>query len=395
MTFLRNFFLKSPLNFTGRVTTANEQTVFDSKHLKDKLPLLYNEEIIGAGTSVWNTNLVQMNVTSGTDTVIRKSYRNFNYESGIPINFTFTFSRFESQTNVTKRFGCYTSAITTPFNSDFDGAMIETTGTQTALKIFRSGVQIEEILKTNWLNGADSLNLQFGQVFKIQFLWLGYGGVRLFADVAGEFVLAAEVLFTDFDENPFFSSPNKPIRYEIRSDGGAGTFNMVCSAVGYEGRPSELGVNYNVNSGFNLLTLATTGTRYIVAAFRLKSTHLDMTSIFKAISVMSSSNDNLLVELYYAGTPSAPLVFSDYSPSSNLQAFIASGAVTNTLGGVSNDYRAGGDYAREDTRTSISIEDKRGIGSSINGTPDVLYVCVTPMSAALSCSFSIQINDLS
>lgn len=384
------------LNWAARLPVANETVFFDAKHLKDKLPNFFDEYLSGAATSVHNTNLVEMSVTSGTDTVIRQTFMSFNYFSGVPINYYFTCSNFESQTNVVKEFGCFSSSIVAPHNTNYDGVRIYTDNTTAYISINRGGTQLANIPQSAWLNGADSIDLSKGQVFKIQYLWLGYAGVKVFIDVNGDFVLAYEYKSANSDVLPYFNSPNKPIRYGIRSTDGAGTFNMVCSSVSYESSLSDVKLGFDYNIGITSTPLPlfnNTDIRYIAGAIRLKSTHLDMSAILGLLYAQSASNDDTRVEIWYGGTPSAPLTFTPI-PNRNVEIFIAPATATITHTVPSQENKVGSRYFRQNSVTEIEFDGKRRIGASISGEPDVIYIVFVPQNNGLRAGFSLNLIDL-
>ena len=384
------------LNYAARLPVASETIIFDAKHLKDKLSNFFDEYLSGAATSVHNTNLVTMSVTSGTDTAIRKTFMSFNYFSGVPINYYFTFSNFESQTSVVKEFGCFSAANVAPYNTLYDGVRIYTDDTTAYFSVNRGGTLLANIPQSAWLNGGDALDLSKGQVFKIQYLWLGFAGVKLFAEINGNFVLIAKYKSANVDSIPFFNSPNKPIRYGIRSTGGAGTFNMVCSSVAYENSLSDvkLGSDYNISTDLTPLPLFNnTGTRYIAGAIRLKSTHLDMSTILGLLYAQSSSNDDSRIEIWYGGTPSAALTFTAI-PNRNVEVFIAPTTATITHTAPSADNKIGSRYFRQSTTTEVEFDGKRRMGATLSGVSDVIYIVIIPQNTGLLAGFSLNLIDL-
>jgi hypothetical protein len=85
MTVLRNMSVdfqdSSALGAFGGLRTVASETVFDSKFLYDKGPLLWDESITGSGTSVWGNATIQLQLT-GTGSIIRQTFQRFNYQPG-------------------------------------------------------------------------------------------------------------------------------------------------------------------------------------------------------------------------------------------------------------------------------------------------------------------------
>jgi hypothetical protein len=295
-----------------------------------------------------------------------------------------------------KEFGCFSASNVAPYNTLYDGVRIYTDDTTAYFSVNRGGTLLANIPQSAWLNGGDAIDLSKGQVFKIQYLWLGFAGVKLFAEINGNFVLVAEYKSANVDSIPFFNSPNKPIRYGIRSTGGAGTFNMVCSSVAYENSMSDvkLGSDYNISTDTNPLPLFNnTGTRYIAGAIRLKSTHLDMSTILGLLYAQSSSNDDSRIEIWYGGTPSAALTFTAI-PNRNVEVFIAPATATITHTAPSADNKIGSRYFRQTSITEVEFDGKRRMGATLSGVSDVIYIVIIPQNTGLLAGFSLNLIDL-
>lgn len=89
-------------------------------------------------------------------------------------------------------------------------------------------------------------------------------------------MLAHTVNYAGTATDTFILSPNQPIRYEIRSTTGTGSFRYICSQVSTEGSAiTESGYNNSVISlstaGIPANTVATIGTRYPLKSYKKKS----------------------------------------------------------------------------------------------------------------------------
>ncbi len=66
----------------------------------------------------------------------------------------------------------------------------------------------------------------------VDYQWLGVGRMRFGLDLDGILIYFTEHNCANNEPNVYMSSPNQPIRYEIRQVGvGSGSFDMICSQV--------------------------------------------------------------------------------------------------------------------------------------------------------------------
>ena len=75
--------------------------------------------------------------------------------------------------------------------------------------------------------------------------------------------------------NVYCSSPNFPVRYEIRQTGaGSGSLQHICSSVQSEGGLDPSGAAYAINSGGAVAV--GNGANEPIVGYQLKTTHLDL-----------------------------------------------------------------------------------------------------------------------
>lgn len=385
----------------GRLRTGEQISLGDYKHLFDKNVLQFDEELSGATeTSTYEGDTiggVTMAVNNTGDYVIRQSIQWHNYFAGKPQKIELTSSNFQPETGVIKRFGYFSSSTTPPFNTVFDGIYFETS--DTADKVYavisRAGTELFREDNLNWANAETfkRLALKHFNFYVINFLYLG-GADCLFS------ILVPNVGVVDFsryihvgvDNKVFLKSPNQPVRYEIRSTGGAGSFNHICSDVAVEGVQGETGVNRTVNMGGVSITGLAQNTRYALIAIRQKSTHRAAVMNFTKASILSTSTDNLLPELVYGGSIVGTPAWTNIANSGFQQALIGD------AGGIANAVHTGG-MAVESTYTAgngdltFNLESNRRLGNFIDGTPEVAYLCVTPLGTNAGCAGSLSFKE--
>ena len=328
------------LDVAGKVPTASIETDIDVKFRYDKQPLLFDEVIAGAGTSVHepDNSSILLTVSANNQYVIRQSFERFNYQSGKPKVGTFTFVNIAPQAGTIKRVGLYNGGITAPY-SVTDGVYMESDGTDVKVCAAFLGV-VFSVAQSDWTDkldgtGASGVTVDWtqSQILTIEYLWLGYGPIR-FSLLVGESLINFHTINNGANTAavPYMSSPNQPIRYEIRSTGGTGTFKQTCTTVGTSGGRDLLGIERGIDLGsaFENVNLAVLGTNYLVYASRLKSTSLDAQVKILSYEMLVTSNDDFIYYLIFNPTITGAVT---YIGQSNSVTEIATGNGTQTVSG--------------------------------------------------------------
>jgi hypothetical protein len=390
MSFIYNNAVKysdSPnIDAFGRLRTAAVQNLLDIKHVYDKNPLQVNEVTAGTATSVFSQEYarVRMSTSANNDLVIRQTKTHPIYQPGKSQLFEGSFSNFQLETNVIKRVGCFTSTSASTYNSVFDGFFLESNGVSNTIsfQIWRSGTTIFTAATTSWVtNEFDPANLVWSntQLITVDYQWLGVGRMRFGVGLSGQTIYFTEHNCSNNESLVYMSSPNQPIRYEIRQVGaGSGSFDMLCSQVSTEGALNGLYSTVGVIHS-STATLATSGTKYPYIGYRLKQSYKSVTSQYSSLSLLNTSNDNYLMTIEYNPTLSATPTWTDI-PNSPFQYSFGTGATTVTSPGHIMSSLIG--EAGTSALTTIKVDDNQiRVGSNINGTLDEMWVCITPLGA--------------
>jgi hypothetical protein len=390
MSFIYNNAVKysdSPnLDAFGRLRTAAVTNLLDIKHVYDKNPLQVNEVTAGTATSIFNQEYarVRMSTSSNNDLVIRQTKTHPIYQPGKSQLFEGSFSNFQLQTNVIKRVGCFTSTTASTYNSVFDGFFLESNGLSNTIsfQIWRSGTTIFSSSTTTWdTNEFDPINLNWSntQLMTVDYQWLGVGRLRFGLALSGQTFYFTEHNCSNNESLVYMSSPNQPIRYEIRQVGvGSGSFDMICSQTSTEGALNGLYSTVGVIHS-STATLSTSGTKYPYIGYRLKQLYKGVTSQYSSLSILNTSNDNYLMTIEYNPTLSATPTWTDI-PNSPFQYSLGVGATTITSSGHIMSSLIG--EAGTSALTTIKVDDNQiRVGSNVNGTLDEMWVCITPLGA--------------
>lgn len=394
-TFQDNAFIDA----AGRQRISTPVPLLDLKHIKDKLPLFFNEVIIGTATSIHSvTNAsVTMNVSTNLDIVIRQTYQRTNYQSGNSHLIECTLSNIAPQTNVTKRVGYFSSSTTTPFNSNLDGLYLESSNGVVSINVAKLGT-ITNVPQNSWNidkldgTGASEITVDWtkSQIFFIDFLWLGFGRIRFGFNINGKNIVVHEQYTANVNPTVYMSSPNQPIRYEIRSEGGAGTFEQICSTVRTEGDGIALGYSTAVDTGTTRSNYANVATKYAAIGIRLKSTHLDVQTEIKDLRLLGTTNDDYKWEIILNPTITLNGGTFTYNGITNSALEVAT---SENLVTASGGYVIASGYARQTTGFQTNINNLIKLGSSIAGVQDTLVLTITPISAGLTVYSSMTINE--
>lgn len=374
------------LDAFGRLRTAAVQNLVDIKHVYDKNPLQVNEVTAGTATSIFQKEYarVRMSTSANNDLVIRQTKTHPIYQPGKSQLFQASFSNLAIETNVIKRVGGFTSTTASTYNSVFDGFFLESNGitNEISFQIWRSGTTIFSASTTTWNdNEFDPTSLDWSNtnLMSVDYQWLGVGRMRFALDLAGQLIYFTEHNCANNEPNVYMSSPNQPIRYEIRQLGsGSGYFDMICSQVSSEGALNGLYSTVGIQQP-NTITLATSGTKYPFIGYRLKPTYIGVTSQYNALSLLNTSNDNYLATLEFNPTLSATPTWVDI-PNSPFQYSLQTGTTTVTSSGHIMSSLIG--EAGTSALTTLQIDDNQiRVGSNINGTLDEMWICITPLGA--------------
>lgn len=398
MSFIYNNAIKysdSPnLDAFGRLRVSEITSLLEITHIYNKQPILVDEVTAGTATSVWNQSNaeVAMGVTTTGDYVIRQTKQSAIYQPGKGQLFEASFSDFNIESNVIKRVGYYTSTTAITYNTTFDGFFLESNGVtnEISFQIWKSGTSIYSAVTTTWNNNeidVTTIDWSKTNLMLTDFQWLGVGRVRFGLSLSGNTYIFADSSGTNTLNNVYMSSPNKPIRYEIRSSGGTGSFNQICSQVSMEGSLNSLNIPSAVANP-SVVTLNSSGTKYAVMGFKMSQGYETISLILRYLNILNTSNDNYIVTVEINPTISGAYTFTADTQTGVSNTF-GDGSQTITSNGtiIGNFIGAAGTQAL----TSFTFDDSKiNTGRKINGVVDELWVCITPLGA--NATFYISSN---
>lgn len=389
MSFIYNNAVKysdSPnLDAFGRLRVSDITSLLELTHVYSKQPILVNEVTAGTATSTWNQSNaeVAMGVTTTGDYVIRQTKQSAIYQPGKGQLFEASFSDFNIQSNVIKRVGYFTSTTAATYNSVFDGFFLESNGvtSQISFQIWKSGTSIYSAATTSWSSSEiDITTVDWSKtnLMLVDFQWLGVGRLRFGLSLSGNTYIFANNSGTNNLNDVYMSSPNKPIRYEIRSSGGTGTFNQICSQVSMEGSLNSLYTPISISNS-SVVTLNTSGTKYAVMGFKMGSGYESISLVMRYLNILNTSNDNYVATVEINPTISGSYTFTADTNTGVSHSFGDGSQTVTTQGFIIGNFIG---QAGAQALTSFSFDDSKiNTGKSIAGVVDELWVCITPLGA--------------
>lgn len=384
----------------GRARVSQVTTQFDAKQLHDNLPLFIDEETIGTGAAAHSTTEARSQLTTAatSDVVILQTKQRFNYQSGKSQLVFMTFDNFQAETNITKRIGYFSSSTSTPFTADLDGLFLESDG-DVSINIYKSGTLTEQTDQSSWnidpLDGSGesgiTVDWQDSQILIIDFEWLGVGRVRWGLVIDGLIVYFHESNHANSTSGVYMSSPNQPLRWELRQSGaGSGTFNVICSSVNSEGSLNKLGKILSENLGTTHVNANSTSNKYALLGLRLQTAKVDTLVDLINYSILSTTSDDQLIEVWLNPTVAGTFTFNSVTNSS---VQVAKGAAdgSNTVTGGTLLYSR---YITAQDATPVNLQSSIRLGMAIDGTLDEIVITCNPLSNNSDVLASIDWREL-
>lgn len=409
MTYINNTniqFSDSPsIDAFGRARTSTAFNQFNSKQVNDNLDIVWDTETGGtSGNIVYNKDNAEsvLSVAVSGDYVIRQTNSRFNYQPGKSetIFETGIIGEPDGNGDINSIIGYFNSSEVAPYSTDYDGLYFENDGTNINVVIAHKG-SITKYPKSSWnvdkFDGSgnelnpSNINIDFNkcQIFTIDFEWLGVGRVRFGFVIDGKIYYCHYVNNANNVESVYMQSPNHSVRYEIRSTGGSGSLTQICSSVQSESGTQTIGLSKTFNTGvteaqaYDINGLDT----YPLISIRLNENYINTIIEISKINIISTSKSDYRWELILNPTISVGGDSFTYSYLSNSSVDIGVGGRTTNpyevtaSGGIKID---SGYISDVEKTTSPSPDILFNLGKSINGTYDILVLCVSQVGSTFN-----------
>lgn len=376
----------------GKLRVSEPQTLFDSKFISGKAGYNFDEVLSGSATATFikGDSLIEMSTTAINDFAIRQTYTHFNYQPGKSIQALFT-GLFHPQTNIIKRIGLFQSTSAIPYHP-VDGIYLESSNNIVSFHLHKGEGTVSHLsaAQSNWNvdkldgTGASGISIDFNkaQIISIDYEWLGLGRVRC------GFVIGGKLYYTHYFNNinsltePYISSPNHPIRYEIRQTGtGSGVLKQICSTVMIEGGQENVGATLaaELSSGISVDTVMRP-----LLAIRINPQSVDLVAVIKNLNFYNTGN----VPIHYKLIMNPTIVGGTLNTFKAVDGYTdvqyTEGSATLSLSGgyeMVGGYVPNGNSAVAVGANSQEIAGELArLGSKIDGTPVVVVVAARTFS---------------
>lgn len=367
----------------GRTRVSSPQAIFDSKQIFDNQPLFWDDaEVSGSNTtSTYDINQASSILGVGTDAGVRtrRTFMRFNYQPGKGqlIQMTGVMDLSGGGTGITRSIG-YGDDDNGLFFVDKEGTLNVRVRSKTSGSVVNT-----DFARADWDdsmdgNGPSRINIDFsmGQIFQIDFEWLGIGDIRF------GFVINNKVEYCHVVHNsnslslPYMSTPNLPIEFRIENDGtgAASTLRHQCATVLSEGGAENLGnLQYESTDGVHVAA-AVADTIYAIIGLQLKSDMFGAGIDIEEITTLSESNGAYEWILLFNPTVASTFTYGDKTNSA-LQTAI--GVAANTVTGGTP---VSGGFASGRLASAFRIQNARRLGASIAAVADTLVLCLRPLA---------------
>jgi hypothetical protein len=292
--------LATNLDAFGRLRTTDTYTLGDYKHL---YAIDYNFEdyhVSGASTT-FNVNRASVTLATSASADSRTVHQTKMYHNYMPGKSQYIMSSFN--------FGAAVSGVIkrTGYFDDYNGIFLEQDQTGSLQFVVRSAtngtasLQENRVKQVDWsvntlLGGDVVLDITKAQLFWIDFQWLSIGRIR-----CGFVINGANILCHVFDHSnkttgAYMSSPNLPVRCEIRNTTTAtGSMEQICATVMSEGGYDESGTTYaHTSNKFRILSGSESA---LIMAIRLKTSYNGLPNrAFVRLEDMSVYSDDQTVK---------------------------------------------------------------------------------------------------
>ena len=222
-----------------------------------------------------------------------------------------------------------------------------------------------------------TLDVTKTQILWMDIEWLGVGSVRCGFVVDGTFVMAHRFDHDNVEPRVYMTTAILPLRYEIFNTGvvaSASTMKQICNTVISEGGYEGFSRRYNVDTGTNVVNLASAGTAYPIIALRLNSARLDAVVLPSDINGIVTSNSNILYQILINPTLTGGTWTTHYNNNVDYN---------NTATAVSGGNIIVGGYISSTDRqidlTGLNSFNFQ-LGRTIAGVSDVVCLVMTPIA---------------
>lgn len=374
----------SNLDSFGRLRVSNLKSLLEISHIYNLLPRrmgLYRQD---SGTTITHsspTAILAVPAISGRK-IVHQSHQYTTYLPGK-----------SHLIHMTGNLGDGTAISGMGYGDDNDGIFLENTSTGLRIRFSSSTIDGQLIPQSEWNvdkldgTGNSKITLMTNGAYHliIDFAWLAVGRVRVGFDIGGNVIYAHQFAFSNTVNTAYMRTGSLPVRWYLESVGAASTMKAICASVSSDGGSDPVGLDHSIARTTYKTTLALL-TRTPLISLRPKLTFNSLTNnvqiILRNISFLSSSADNLFVEIILNGTltgASFASVNDDSHAESDQSATAISGGTT-----IFNDYVSSNTRSLTNAIPDPNLKDLP-LTLSASGVQNTVTICVTRIENAANC----------
>lgn len=376
----------------GRFRVSFPKSVFESKLMYDKQPLLWAEELTGNCTATYNTNEASVTMAGffgnpGTATRQSRVWPNYQPARGQAAFMTFQFGQALSTSS-------FADAAVGVFSDD-NGIFLKQTAASMQLvrRTNVTGTPVDNVVnQASWDDPMDgtgasgkTIDWTKAQLMIIDYTWLGFGKIRLCFEIDGKAHLAHTLTFSNSLSEVWQSMPNNPVRYYLNTgSSNADTLTQICCAVLSEGGNEPAGYHRADSPRITPseeVQMPTAGTKYVQHAIRLKSTHLAATVKAREMFMfVTASNSPFKWELHLNPTVAGTAMSWAGMADSAVESGTPGTGTATTISADGHIIAAG--LGADNLLSNSTLEEVYNLlGSAVDGTPDELYLVISSAGA--------------
>jgi hypothetical protein len=360
------------LDAFGRQRFSQPFTLFDSMLRYSKRTDLWDEAVVGGGTTNYLTNEssleLKTTVASG-DTVLRRSRRHLPYQPGKSLIIMASFVGNAPIAGLVQEVGYF---------DDDNGVMLRANGTSVQFVVRSSAtgaIQEDIVNQSEWnIDSFAGFDFTKANIFVTDLEWLGVGRVRCGFVIDGEIRYCHEFNHSNSIDKVYMTSAILPTSYRLYNSSAIASpavLKQICTSVASEGGYQPTGPIYVAGRGASSFTAISSET--MVAAIRMASGRTDNVIIPAQIDVSIGGNpsSNIVAQWRLRLNPTVSGTWLDAENGrGNVQ--------TMSTGTFSGGTIIGAGLVA--SRSSIEFDPESGLGlslgQSINGTSDIIILTI-------------------
>jgi hypothetical protein len=383
----------------GATEVSQLTTQIDLKQSAGELVEYIDTKEIGTGSYSYDsvTGSTSMNVTTNGDRVISQTFQRTNYQTGKPKQIKQTMFNFHSETSVGKRFGYYSAEYGSPYITNLDGLFFqqEADGSGVTLNVYRDGTEIISRPQSEW-NGDydfDSIDWESNVLAIPRFVWLGVDQVQFAVKIGAEKVVLHTEYFTNMNlKGVYMRYSNQPLRWEIWSEGGAGSMNYICATAEKQGSLNQLGELKGVDRGNVHQNANSTSSTYANIGIALDETKPDSfrSAVIDIIdaAALGTTTDDFIVRIYRNPTITGTALSWNSIDNSAVKYFVGADDNIITAGAILYS-----DLTARRQGADVLIDNSIKMGIDLDGNPDIFVLGIQPLGANLDVYGGINFRE--